>query len=264
MRTPFSIDTDCLHAARAFQGSDAVQPVPEPFQPGQHVLAEAGLDGQSTVAPMRPVGALALLADVQRGASSAVCGSAPRSIIAVSTCRLTCTWLSAPGVPSTAQQPAILEHHRRVHRVAHALAGRQPVGVPGRQMPIGHAVVQQDAGIARGHAGAEAGVEALDAGDRVARRVDHAEIRRVAVAASGSASARSAARAMSIDGRAFVGVGVRQQPLERHVAEARVGAVALAVRKARFFASTSTWMRSHRIELRQDRSARRSSASAAW
>ncbi len=46
--------------------------------------------------------------EVQRGASSADCGSAPRSIIAVSTCRLTCTWLSAPGVPSTAHSRSSL------------------------------------------------------------------------------------------------------------------------------------------------------------
>jgi hypothetical protein len=54
--------TDRLHAAWAFQWPDAVQPVPKPFQPGQHVAAEAWLDGQSAIPVMRPVGALATLA----------------------------------------------------------------------------------------------------------------------------------------------------------------------------------------------------------
>src|SRR5260370_42696123 len=39
--------------------------------------------------------------EVQRGISAACCGSSPKSIIAVKTCRLICTWLSAPGVPKT-------------------------------------------------------------------------------------------------------------------------------------------------------------------
>ena len=73
---------DRLHAARPFQRPDAVQPMAEPFQSGQHIRRRIRFDRQAAIAFMRPVGALALLdwtssaapparsADRRRGPSS--------------------------------------------------------------------------------------------------------------------------------------------------------------------------------------------------
>ena len=41
--------------------------------------------------------------ELQRGVSSACCGSIPKSAMATITCKLTCTSLSAPSVPKTSQ-----------------------------------------------------------------------------------------------------------------------------------------------------------------
>ena len=121
----------------------------------------------------------------------------------------------------------------------------------GREMPIRHAVVQQDPGVAGGYAGAEAGVQALDAGHCVAFRIDDAEIGRVAGRRLGFRQ-REIAGARHIDRRrAFVGVCVGQQSIQRHVAEARIGAVALAIQECALLRLHQHVDTPHRIELRQ-------------
>ena len=59
---------------------------------------------------------------------------------------------------------ARLHQHWRIHGVAHALAGRQGIGVAFIQMPIAHAVVEQDAGLCARHAGPEGRIDGLDGG----------------------------------------------------------------------------------------------------
>ena len=71
---------------------------------------------------------------------------------------------------------ARLHQHGRIHGVAHALAGCQRIGVAFFQMPIAHAVIEQDAGLIAGHAGTEAGIDGLDGRNRIAFSVHHAEI----------------------------------------------------------------------------------------
>ena len=87
-------------------------------------------------------------------------GRARRSAMAISTCRLTCTWLSAPGVPKTPQSVPSLNTIGAFIVWRTRMPGRSRFGWPSCQMPIGHAVVQQHAGIARRHAAAEGGVDA--------------------------------------------------------------------------------------------------------
>ena len=117
-----------------------------------------------------------------------------------------------------------------------------------REMPVRHAVVQQDAGVAGGHAGAEARIQALDAGHRIAVRIDHAEIRRVADRRF-RLRQREIAGARHVDRRgAFIGIGVGQQPIQRHVAEARVGAVALAIEERALLRLHQHVDAPHRIE----------------
>ena len=67
-------------------------------------------------------------------------------------------------------------------------------------------------------------------------------------AASGSASAQVAGARHVDRGGAFVGVGVRQQPIERHVAEARIGAVALAIQEGALLRLDQHMDALHRIE----------------
>lgn len=74
------------------------------------------------------------------------------------------------------QQHLVVGHdEHRVHRVAHALARLQAVGVVRVEVPVGHAVVEQDTGLARDHAGAEARTGRLQLADGVALAVHHRE-----------------------------------------------------------------------------------------
>ena len=172
---------------------------------------------------------------VQRGISSAVCGSRPKIDHGGQHLQVDLHLIVGAGRAEDAPELAVLEHHRRVHGVAHALAGLQPVGVAGREVPVGHAVVQQHAGIARDDAGAEGGVDALDAGDGIAlarrrrrnrwcRRRPPRRLRGRSAARSRSMRAASAS-AWSSDSRRSSGT----------VLEARVGAVAFAVEEGELF-----------------------------
>ena len=67
------------------------------------------------------------------------------------------------------------EHHHRVHRVAHPLARLQAVHVVRVQVPVGHAVVQQDARIARHQRGTPAALDTLQLAHRVPVPVPHHE-----------------------------------------------------------------------------------------
>ena len=106
------------------------------------------------------------------------------------------------------------------------------------EVPIGHAVVEEDAGVAGGHARAPGAVDALDAGDGVALAVGGAEIGRVARRIGDGADRRST---LPIDtGSEPGGVIRRQQFGEGRVAmnffkRARVGAPALAIGESELF-----------------------------
>ncbi len=192
------VATDDLDAARPVEVADGADRVAAAREIVAHSPRESGARWSARLAPS--CGQLAYWPgtfEVQRGISAACCGSRPKSIIAVSTCRLTCTWWSAPGVPKT--------HHNApsfstiggfiVWRTRRP--GREPVRMAGFEMPIGHAVVEQDAGVAGDHPGAETAVDALDARDRVALAVGGAEIGRVA--GGGSRSRRSRRGAAHVD-----------------------------------------------------------------
>ena len=83
-------------------------------------------------------------------------------------------------VPKTPHSLPSRQHDRRVHRVAAIVAGAQQVGMTSVEVPIGHAVVEQDPGAASHHSRTPRAVDALYAADGVAVPVSGAEIGRVA------------------------------------------------------------------------------------
>ena len=69
---------------------------------------------------------------------------------------------------------------------------------------------------------------------------------------------------MSIDGGAFIGIGIGQQAIERHVAEARVGAVPLAIEEGALLRLHQHMDALHRIERGEIETLGDLAASAAW
>ena len=144
------------------------------------------------------------------------------------------------GRAEDAPQRAVLQHQWRVHRVTHPAPGPQPVRMAGLEVPIGHAVVEQDAGVAGDDAGTKAAVDALHAGDGVAVAIGGAEIGRVA-GGSGAMAPVGAARRMSMPAGEPRGV-VGGQQLARAALRRERGSAPQRSRsaKASFFASTMT------------------------
>ena len=129
------------------------------------------------------------------------------------------------------QQPAVLEHHRRNQRVERPLAGLEAVRVAWLEREAGAAIVQHDAGVAGDDAGAERVEDAVDERHGVAVLVDDREIGRVA-AHLDVAVGRRIDRLVGIDQRAALRrVVLRQQLLDRHLGERRIGDVAVAIRE---------------------------------
>ena len=97
----------------------------------------------------------------------------------------------------------------------------------GLEVPGRHPVVQEDARVARGHAGAERAVEALDAGHRVALAVHHAEVGRVGRPRRGRRRPRGR-RPLRVDLRRAPGQVVGRQQLgerrARRIADRRPSA----------------------------------------
>ena len=140
-----------------------------------------------------------------------------------------------------------LEDHDRVHGVAHPLAGGEGVDVVGVQVPVGHSVVQQHAGVARDDAGAEGRLQALQHGNGVAPLVDDAEAggvlprrrdsgggpRRLRALVAPRVARSDVQRcALGVDElHALGGVFLGQQPGHGHLHPLRVRHVRLAVGK---------------------------------
>ena len=131
------------------------------------------------------------------------------------------------GRPEDAPEGAVAKHDRRVHRVPHPPPRPQLIGVARLQVPVGHAVVHEDAGVAGDNARSEGAVDALDAGDGVALAVDDREVCGLAACRQ---CWRRRRRSLEVDpGRLGSRVVGREQLLERRLERPRVGAPALAV-----------------------------------
>ena len=110
------------------------------------------------------------------------------------------------------------------------LPGSSRLGLFGIEREIGGAVLQHHAGAAGDDRGAEDAIERMDQRRRVAFAVDGGDVDGVAGQAAVGRDAVPRQRARRIhQGAALVGIVLGDQPLHRHVGEARVGDMAVAV-----------------------------------
>ena len=163
----------------------------------------------------------------QRGASMAACGPSPRSTTRVTSAA--CVWgcPSPPIVPYTKRGRPPTQVHGRDERVRGALARRQVVGMARIQREVRAAVLQQHAGVAGHHAGAELVIEALDHRDRVAVRHRRSRSRSCRRRRPRPSTGRAARREMSARRRARRS-GSRQRATG-HVDDGRIGEIPVAV-----------------------------------
>ena len=90
------------------------------------------------------------------------------------------------GRPTHEDQIAIPRNHHRVHRVPHALAGRETVHVLGIEMPVGHPIVQEDPRPGADQPRTEARLNALKLANGISAPIDDREARRVLPTIAGS------------------------------------------------------------------------------
>src|SRR5579871_4070269 len=189
------VAADDFDAARPIEVADGHDRMPAARELGAHRLRQATLDDQFVRAAMRPI---RILPRKMRGPARHLGGLLrvePEIDHRTQDLEIDLHLVVGAGGAKDAPQTPILQHQRRVHRVADAAPGRQAVRVPRLEMPIGHAVVEQDAGVAGHDPGAKAAVDALDAGNGVAVAVGGAEIGRVAAGAAARRRSIRAARA---------------------------------------------------------------------
>ena len=138
---------------------------------------------------------------------------------------------------------ALLEHDGRRHRGEAALAGRDRAGAAGPRVVPVHRAVQHEAETGRDHAGGHAEVWVNET--TMPSRIDAGDGGGVlAVAADrGKRSLLAAADA----GGAFVGIGIRQQPLQRRRGEIRIADDAIPCRGRRSSSPRRRWGCTRRV-----------------
>ena len=140
--------------------------------------------------------------------------------------RLHCAWkdpLSA-GQAERIDELAVAQRHDRRHRGGDALARRQRQRVAGTGIIEVHVIVRDGAEAGNQNFGAEQIVDGLGGRDHIAERIRRRHMRRVCAFELRHAG-RPALRTVWIDrAAAFGGIGLRGQPLDRHVDEVRIAA----------------------------------------
>jgi hypothetical protein len=131
--------------------------------------------------------------------------------------------------PEGHDHPAVAFQHAGDDRVQRPLAGRDAVGVPGLDDEALAAVLQNHPAARSDQPAAEGVEQRIDEADRRALAVDDAEIDRVLV--DGCPGRRQLGHgAIRPDRRAQLGgVGLGQQPVDRHLGLGRIGDEAVAV-----------------------------------
>src|SRR5215467_12506003 len=227
------VAADDLDAARAVEVADGPDRMAAACEFAAYRLRKTLLDGQSILAVMRPVGVLA--GDI--GGPARHLGSLLRIEPEIDHRRqylqIDLHLVVGAGRAKDAPQCPVLKHDWRVHRMAHPPPGPQPVGMTGLEVPIGHAVVEQDASVAGDNPRTKTAVDALHPRDRIALAVGGAEIGRIT---------RGRGYLLGCVGTPHVDAGGkpcsilwRQQFFERRRDRARIGGPAFAIGKGELF-----------------------------
>src|SRR5215472_10394090 len=231
-----AVAADDLDTARAVEVADGPDRMAATREFAAHRLRKTLLDGQSILAVMRPVGVLA--GDI--GGPARHLGGLLRIEPELDHRRqylqIDLHLVVGAGRAKDAPQCPVLKHDRWVHRMAHPPPGPQPVGMTGLEVPIGHAVVEQDAGIAGDNPRTKTADDALHPRDRIALAVGGAEIGRVA-RGRGDPSGWFGTPQVDAGGKPC-GILWRQQFSERRSDRAWIGGQRSRSAKASFLAST--------------------------
>jgi hypothetical protein len=110
------------------------------------------------------------------------------------------------------------------------LAGLEAIGVVTIQREIGAAVLQDDAGRSRNHAGAECAIQALNQRRRIATAIDGGDIDGIAGQAAEGRHHVPLQRRSAVDQPAPLGrIFLRYQPSDRHIGKQGIGEHLVAV-----------------------------------